>query len=57
MHVPEQNNFRQVSIISVLARLFESLLRKQTSEFFETILPKFQEGFREGYEAWGETFR
>ena len=34
-----------------MSKLLEGLIRKQLSEFFESILSKFQCGFRKGYGA------
>ena len=46
-----KNNYRPVSILPILSKLFERLISKQFSEFFESILSKFQRGFRKGYGA------
>ena len=46
-----KNNYRPVSILPILSKLFERLISKQLSEFFESILSKFQCGFRKGYGA------
>ena len=46
-----KNNYRSVSILSILSKLFERLISKLLSEFFESILSKFQCGFRKGYGA------
>ena len=46
-----KNNYRPVSILPILSKLFERLISKQFSEFFESILSKFQCGFRKGYGA------
>ena len=43
-----KNNFRPVSILPILSKLFERLISKQLSEFFESMLSKFQCGFRKG---------
>ena len=48
LHVP-QKNLRPVSILPILSKLFERLIRKQLSEFFESMLSKLQCGFRKGY--------
>ena len=45
------NNYRPVSILPILSKLFERLISKQPSEVFESILSKFQCGFRKGYGA------
>ena len=44
-----ENNCRPVSILLLLSNLFELLISKQLSEFFESILVKFQCGFRKDY--------
>ena len=36
-----KNNYRPVSILPVLSKLFERLIKKQLSEFFYSILSKF----------------
>ena len=46
-----KNNYRPVSILPILSKPFERLISKQFSEFFESILSKFQCGFRKGYGA------
>ena len=43
-----KNRYRPVSILPILSKLFERLISKQLSEF-ESILSKFQCGFRKGY--------
>ena len=50
VHVPQKNNYRPVNILPILSKLFEQLISKQLSEFFENI-SKFQCGFRKGYYA------
>ena len=44
-----KNNYRPVSILPVFSKIFERLLSRQLSEFFDNILSKFQSGFRKGY--------
>ena len=46
-----KNNYRPVSILLILSKLFERLINKQLSESFESILSKFHCGFRKGYSA------
>ena len=41
-----ENNYRPVSILPILSKLFEQLISKQLSELFESILSRFQCGFR-----------
>ena len=44
-----KNNDRPVSILPVFSKIFERLLSRQLSEFFDNILSKFQYGFRKCY--------
>ena len=46
-----KNNYIPVSILPILYKLFERLINKQLSEFFESILLKGQCGFKKGYGA------
>ena len=46
MHVLQKNNYRKVSILPILSKLFERLIRKQLSEVL-----KFQYGFKKSYGA------
>ena len=45
------DNYRPVSILSNISKIYEKLLFKQISEYFEPILSKFQCGLRKGYSA------
>ena len=44
-----KNNYRPVSILPIFSKIFERLLSRQLSEFFDNILSKFQCGFRKCY--------
>ena len=44
-----KGNYRPVSILPVLSKLFERSMFKQISEFFENIFSKNQCGFRKGH--------
>ena len=46
-----KDNSRPVSILSDFSKIYERLMFKQISEYFEPILSKFQCGFRKGYSA------
>ena len=46
-----KDNYRPVSILSNISKIYERLMFKQMSEYFELILSKFQCGFRTGYSA------
>ena len=44
-HTYVKNNYRPVSILPVFSKLFERLLSRQLSAFFDIILSKFQCGY------------
>ena len=45
------NNYRPISILSTLSKLFEKVINKRLVDFFEkcNVINDFQFGFREGY--------
>jgi len=45
----EVENYRPVSILPTTSKIYERLIHKQLSTFFEPILSKFQCGFRKGH--------
>ena len=45
----KKENFKPVSILPVVSKIFEKLMSKHLFTFFENILLKFQYGFRKGY--------
>ena len=47
----EKNNYRPVSILPVLSKVFEKCLYKQISSYFNDIFSKYQCGFRKGFSA------
>ena len=47
----KKENYRPVSILSNLSKIFEKCIYKQLSPFFENILSKQQCGFRKNYSA------
>ena len=47
----DKGNYRPDSILSNLSKVFERCLHKQISDFFDTILSKYQCGFRKGHGA------
>ena len=47
----EKGNYRPVSILPNLSKIFERCIYKQISEYFENILSKYQCGFRKGHSA------
>ena len=44
-----KGNYRPVSILPILSKIFEKCMFKQLSNFFDNILSKYQCGFRKGY--------
>ena len=46
-----KDNYRPVSILPVISKIFEKLLCKQITMFIDPLLSKFQCGFRKGYGA------
>ena len=46
-----KDNFRPVSIMPNISKIYEGVMFKQMSEFFEPILSKYQCGFRKGFSA------
>ena len=46
-----RDNFRSVSILPNISKIYDIVMFKQMSEFFEPILSKYQCGFRKGFSA------
>ena len=46
-----KENYRPVSILPVISKIFEKLLCKQITIFMDPLLSKYQCGFRKGYRA------
>ena len=47
----DKNNYRPVSILSNISKLYEKCLHQQINEYFESLLSKFQCDFRKGFSA------
>ena len=45
----QKENYRSVSILPIILKIFEKLICRQLSNHFDNILSKFQCGFRKGY--------
>ena len=45
----DKNNYRPVSILSNISKLYERCMHQQISEYFESLLSKFQCGFRQEF--------
>ena len=43
-----KNNYKSVSILTILSKIFEKVMNKELSIHFEKILSKFQCGFQKG---------
>ena len=46
-----KDNYRPVSILSNISKIYERLMFRQESEYFEPIFSTFQCGFRKGFSA------
>ena len=46
-----KDNYRPVSILSNISKVYEKFMFKQMSEYFESFLSKYQCGFRKGFSA------
>ena len=44
-----KNNYRPVSILSNVSKIFEKMIFRQISSYMESFLSKYQTGFRKGY--------
>ena len=42
----DKNNYRPVIILSNTSKLYKRFMQQQIHEYFESLLPKFQHGFR-----------
>ena len=47
----DKSNYRPVSILPILSKVYEKCLYKQVANYMETILSNFQCGFRKGFSA------
>ena len=45
----DKNNYRPISILRSVSKLFEKLIRKQLSPFFDEYLSQYLCGYRKGY--------
>ena len=45
----EKSNYRSISVLRNLSKIFENVLYDQISSFFENIFSKYQTGFRKGF--------
>ena len=45
----QKENYRPVSILPIISKIFEKILSKQMDIYFENILSKFQCDFRKGF--------
>ena len=47
----QKGNYRPVSILHIISKIFEKIISKQLSNHFQNILSDFQFGFRKGFSA------
>ena len=52
----DKENYRVISILSNVAKLFERFLNKQLEEYFQALLCKYQCDFRKGYSVIKASF-
>ena len=52
----DKENYRPVSILSNVSKIFERCLNKQLQEYFQALLCKYQCGFRKGYSVINALF-
>ena len=45
----QKDNYRVISILPIISKIFEKLIRRQLSNHFDNIFSKFQCGFRKGF--------
>ena len=44
-----KRNYRPISILPAISKIYEELMEEQLNAYFENILSKFQCGFRKGF--------
>ena len=47
----DKSNYRPISILPNLSKVFEKCIYNQVSVFFDKVLSKYQSGFRKGFSA------
>ena len=47
----DKNNYRPVSILFNISKLYERRMHQQINKYFESLLSEFQCGFRQGFSA------
>ena len=45
----DKKNYRPISILPNVSKIYERCLNKQLEEYFQALLSKYQCGFRKGY--------
>ena len=48
----QKDNYRPISILPIITKIFEKLISQQLSYYFENIFSKFQCGLRKGYGSY-----
>ena len=46
-----KKNYQPVSILQIISKIFEKIISKQIKNFMDPLLPKYQCGFRRGFNA------
>ena len=52
----QKDNYRPISILPIISKIFEKLICRQLSNHFDNIFSKFQCGFRKGFRAQQSAF-
>ena len=47
----EEKNYRPISILTNLSKIYERIMHSQISSYFDNILSKYQFGFRQGHSS------
>ena len=47
----EEKNYRPISILPILSKIYERIMHSQIRAYFDNILSKYQFGFRQGYSS------
>ena len=47
----EKSNYRPISVLPNISKIFENVLYDQISSFFENIFSRYQAGFRKGFNS------
>ena len=48
----EKKNYRPISILSDVSKIYETCVNKELEEYFQALLCKYQSGFQKGYSQY-----